>query len=95
MLDADSVRQLMNVLPFMTMAVKDQPTPVVTRFIEVGIMAVAAAFAGVYVSVPLIQKDIEVINRSITRVDNKVDKVDNKVEKLREDLYAPKGGWQR
>lgn len=93
-LDGETLRAILNSVPFVSLAVKEMPTPLATRLIESGIMAVAAIVAGVYVAVPLIQKDIEVINKSLTKMDAKIEKVDNKVEKLREDLYAPKGGWK-
>jgi len=91
----EKIAGMLNYIPFLTLIIKDQPTPVTTRLIETGIMSVIAAVGGMYVAVPLIQKDIEVLNVNIQRIDDKVEKVDEKVERLRGDLYTPRGGYEK
>ncbi|HYE38155.1 hypothetical protein [Methylocaldum sp.] len=90
----DKFVQMLNYVPFVTLAIKGEPTPLTTRLIETGIMSVIAGLGSIYLAVPLLQKDIEVLNASVQRVDDRVEKIDQKVEKLREDLYAPRGGMK-
>lgn len=80
---------IMNYVPFISMMVKQEKSPLVTKLLETAIMAGLAFGASLYVAVPIIQKEIAVLHRDVEKIEQKVEKIDEKVERIKTDIYKP------
>lgn len=80
---------IVNHLPFISMMISEEKSPMFVKLIETAIMAAFAFGMSVYVAVPMIQKDLVVLQKDIAKVDDKIEKVDSKVERMRGDIYKP------
>lgn len=85
----DRHSEIANYIPFVSLMITEEKSPMVTKLLETGIMAALAFGASLYVAVPIIQKDIDVLQRDIQKIDAKVDKVEDKVERIKADIYKP------
>lgn len=93
----ETCRQLLDYVPFLGLISGKQQmaTPLFTRLTETAIMSIVAGGLAMYVSVEVIQAELNSVKYSINRLDEKVetkfDKLDTKIEKVRGDVYIPLG----
>lgn len=81
--------ELMNYIPFISMTVKQEKSPLITKLLETAVLAAVAFGVSLYVAVPLIQKEIQILQRDIEKIEIQVEKIDSKIERIKADVYKP------
>ena len=76
-------RQLIDYIPFVSLAVKNPDRPLLTRLAEQSAIGVAAALAAIYVNDKVQDHDMQQLTAEVRRLADRVDQ-------LQRDLYLPK-----